>query len=101
MNTDNTQPLTVLLDDARDFKDNRPAHVVRTSGDALALLISLDDRPIDDLWLDYDLTATDLRRALEGGIPGTAKLRGEHVGSGRVASGHRPNSLSRLSTKDA
>lgn len=55
MNTDNTQPLTVLLDDARDFKDNRS----------------------------------------------TAKLRGEHVGSGRVASGHRPNSLSRLSTKDA
>lgn len=59
MSIDKTKPLTVLLDDARDFKDGRPAHVVRTSSDALALLVSLDGRPIDDLWLDYDLIGDD------------------------------------------
>ena len=53
------RPLTVLVDDTRDFKDGRPALTARTSEEALALLRGLVDTPIDDLWLDYDLGLGD------------------------------------------
>ena len=56
---DGAEAVTVLVDDARDFKDGRPARVARTSVQALALLAGLDGRSIDDLWLDYDLIGDD------------------------------------------
>ena len=49
-------PLTILVDDVRGFKDERPALVARSSGEALALLEGLGDRRIDHLWLDHDLS---------------------------------------------
>ena len=53
------QPLTVLVDDVRDFKDQRPALVARSSPEALRLLDELEDERIDHLWLDHDLTGKD------------------------------------------
>jgi len=53
------QPLTVLVDDVRDFKDQRPALVARSSPEALRLLDELADERIDPLWLDHDLTGKD------------------------------------------
>lgn len=95
MSVDNTEPLTVLLDDARDFKDGRPARVVRTSDDALALLISLDGRPIDDLWLDYDLIGDDTAQPVvdhlvalsAAGAP--LEVARIHVHSSNIRHGHR------------
>ena len=53
------QPLTVLVDDVRDFKDQRPALVARSSPEALRLLDELEGARIDHLWLDHDLTGKD------------------------------------------
>ena len=55
-------PLTVLVDDVRDFKDERPALVARSSQEALKLLDELRDRRIDHLWLDHDLVGDDTIR---------------------------------------
>ena len=52
-------PLTVLVDDVRDFRDDRPALVARSSPQALALLDELEGERIDHLWLDHDLAGTD------------------------------------------
>lgn len=52
-------PLTVLVDDVRDFKDERPALVARSSPQALALLDELEGVRIDHLWLDHDLAGRD------------------------------------------
>jgi hypothetical protein len=52
-------PLTVLVDDVRDFKDDRPALVARSSPEALALLDELEGERIDHLWLDHDLAGGD------------------------------------------
>ena len=52
-------PLTVLVDDIRDFKDKRPALVARSSPEALRLLDELAGVRIDHLWLDHDLTGKD------------------------------------------
>lgn len=52
-------PLTVLVDDVRDFKDERPALVARSSPDALNLLDELEGERIDHLWLDHDLVGKD------------------------------------------
>jgi hypothetical protein len=52
-------PLTVLVDDTRDFKDGRATLTARTSQQGVALLASLVGRHIDDLWLDYDLSFGD------------------------------------------
>ena len=52
-------PLTVLVDDVRDFKDQRPALVARSSPEALRLLDELEGERIDHLWLDHDLTGQD------------------------------------------
>lgn len=54
-----SSPLTVLVDDVRDFKDRRPALVARSSPEALRLLDDLEGRRIDHLWLDHDLTGDD------------------------------------------
>jgi hypothetical protein len=55
----NVSPLTVLVDDVRDFKDQRPALVARSSPEALRLLAELEGRRIDHLWLDHDLIGND------------------------------------------
>jgi hypothetical protein len=52
-------PLAVLVDDVRDFKDQRPALVARSSPEALRLLDELECERIDHLWLDHDLTGDD------------------------------------------
>jgi hypothetical protein len=52
-------PLTVLVDDVRAFKDQRPARVARSSSDALRLLDELEGERIDHLWLDHDLIGKD------------------------------------------
>jgi hypothetical protein len=88
-------PVTVLVDDARDFKDGRPALVARTSLRALALLVSLDGRPVDDLWLDYDLIGDDTAQpvvdhlvalAASGSPLDIARI---HVHSSNIRHGHR------------
>jgi hypothetical protein len=55
----NNSPLTVLVDDVRGFKDQRPAQVARSSPEALKLLDELEDARIDHLWLDHDLVGKD------------------------------------------
>lgn len=50
---------TVLIDDVRRFKDDRPALVARTSAEGLVLLRSLRDARIEELWLDHDLSGDD------------------------------------------
>ena len=52
-------PVTVLVDDVRSFRDGRPARVARSSAAALDLLGSLAGSRIDDLWLDHDLVGRD------------------------------------------
>ena len=52
-------PLTVLVDDVRGFRDERPALVARSSQEALTLLGDLGGRRIDHLWLDHDLGGED------------------------------------------
>ena len=51
--------LTVLVDDVRGFKDERPALVARSSQEALRLLDELRGQRIDHLWLDHDLVDDD------------------------------------------
>lgn len=53
------QPVIMLLDDTRDFKTKRATYVARTSADAIALLDSLSDQTLAELWLDYDLIGED------------------------------------------
>jgi hypothetical protein len=55
-------PLTVLVDDVRGFRDERPARIARSSQEALDLLTELGDRRIDHLWLDHDLVGEDTIR---------------------------------------
>jgi len=54
--------LTVLVDDVRGFKDERPALVARSSQEALTLLERLGRKRIDHLWLDHDLGGEDTIR---------------------------------------
>lgn len=48
-------PLIVLVDDVRVFKDGRAQVVARSVDEALDALDRLNDRRIDELWLDYDI----------------------------------------------
>ena len=48
-------PLIVLIDDVRVFKDGRAQVVARSVDEALDALDRLNDRRIDELWLDYDI----------------------------------------------
>ena len=52
-------PVVVLVDDTRDFKDERSTLTARTSAEAVALLQCLAQTPLDELWLDYDLSFGD------------------------------------------
>lgn len=87
-------PLTVLIDDAREFKDGRPALVARTSREALTLLNHLVETRIDHLWLDHDLGGTDTIRPV---VDWMAQLAGTgsplnvghtHIHSANVGGGH-------------
>lgn len=55
----NDSPLTVLVDDVRGFRDQRPALVARSSPETLRLLDELEGERIDHLWLDHDLVGKD------------------------------------------
>ena len=87
-------PLTVLVDDVRGFKDERPALVARSSRQALALLEGLGGRRIDHLWLDHDLGGEDtirpvidlLVRLARTGSPLNVGL--VHIHSANVGAGH-------------
>jgi hypothetical protein len=48
-------PLIVLIDDVRMFKDGRAQVVAQSVDEALDALDRLHDRRIDELWLDYDI----------------------------------------------
>lgn len=88
-------PLTVLVDDTRDFKDGRPALTARTSRQALALLRSLGSTTIDALWLDYDLGDGDTAQpVVEHLVALSAAGRPQpvtsiHVHSSNIRHGHR------------
>lgn len=87
-------PLTVLVDDVRGFKDERPALVARSSQEALTLLQGLGDRRIDHLWLDHDLGGEDTIRPVidllvqlaRKGSPLNVGL--VHIHSANVGGGH-------------
>jgi hypothetical protein len=46
---------TFVIDDLRNFRDDRPAVVARTSADALAYLEANQDAHFTDIWFDHDL----------------------------------------------
>jgi hypothetical protein len=48
-------PLVVLVDDVRSFRDGRACRIARSAEAALELLTQLCDREVDELWLDFDL----------------------------------------------
>jgi hypothetical protein len=87
-------PLTVLIDDVRGFKDERPALVARSSQEALTLLDQLGDTRIDHLWLDHDLVGADtirpvvhwmVQRASAGSRLNVGQI---HIHSANVGGGH-------------
>ena len=87
-------PLTVLIDDARGFRDERPALVARSSREALGLLEELGRKRIDHLWLDHDLGGEDtirpvvdlmVRLANTGSPLNVGQI---HVHSANVGGGH-------------
>jgi hypothetical protein len=86
-------PLTVLVDDVRGFRDERPAQVARSSQEALKLFDELGGTRIDDLWLDHDLVGEDTIRPVvdvlvqlaNAGSPlnvGTIHIHSSNVGAG-------------------
>ena len=50
---------TVLIDDARSFRDERLCLVARSSRAGVRLLADLHGTRIDALWLDHDLASGD------------------------------------------
>jgi hypothetical protein len=92
--TPHPSPLTVLIDDVRGFRDERPALIARSSQDALALLAELGDQRIDHLWLDHDLVGDDtirpvvellVRQAKAGSPLNVGQI---HIHSSNVGGGH-------------
>src|SRR5690349_2525872 len=87
--------LRVLVDDVRDFKDGRPAVVLRSSAAAVDYFGGLDGRFVDELWLDHDLVAPDtiqplvdlLVEAAAQGLPVPVGLVWVH--SSNIREGHR------------
>jgi hypothetical protein len=86
-------PLTVLVDDVRGFRDERPGQVARSSQEALKLFDELGGTRIDDLWLDHDLVGEDTIRPVvdvlvqlaNAGSPlnvGTIHIHSSNVGAG-------------------
>jgi hypothetical protein len=88
-------PLTVLVDDTRDFKDRRPTLTARTSRQALALLRDLNGTSIDALWLDYDLGDGDTAQPVVEHLVALAAagrpqlVTSIHVHSSNIRHGHR------------
>jgi hypothetical protein len=89
------RPLTVLVDDVRAFKDQRPALVARSSPEALKLLDELEDERIDHLWLDHDLVGKDtvdpvvdrlVRRARTGSPQNVGQI---HIHTANLGAGYR------------
>ena len=87
--------LTVLVDDVRGFKDQRPALVARSSPEALRLLDELEGERIDHLWLDHDLVGKDtigpvvdllVHRARSGSPLNVGQI---HIHTARIGAGHR------------
>jgi hypothetical protein len=86
--------LTVLVDDVRGFKDERPALVARSSQAALSLFKELGSERIHDLWLDHDLAGEDtirpvvelLVRLAQNGSP--LNVGQIHIHSSNVREGH-------------
>jgi hypothetical protein len=87
-------PLTVLVDDVRGFKDERPALVARTSQDALKLLEGLGNVRIDHLWLDHDLSGEDTIRPVIDMLVRLARTGAPldvgvvHIHTANVGAGH-------------
>jgi hypothetical protein len=88
-------PLTVLVDDVRDFKDERPALVARSSPEALRLLDELEGERIDHLWLDHDLLGRDtvrpvvehlVNRAKDGAPLNVGQI---HIHTANIRAGYR------------
>ena len=86
--------LTVLVDDVRGFRDERPALIARSSSEALTLLEQLDDQRIDHLWLDHDLIGDDTIRPVVEWMVQRARagsplnVRQIHIHSSSVGGGH-------------
>ena len=87
-------PLTVLVDDVRGLRDERPALVARSSQDALRLLDGLGGKRIDHLWLDHDLVGDDtirpvVDRMVQLANAGSPLNVGQiHIHSSNVGAGH-------------
>jgi hypothetical protein len=87
-------PLTVLVDDVRSFRDERPARVARSSQDALKILTELRDTRIDHLWLDHDLVGEDTIRPVVDHLVQQARAGSRldvgqiHIQSANVGGGH-------------
>ena len=87
-------PLTVLVDDVRGFRDERPALVARSSQEALTLLDELGGTRIDNLWLDHDLGGDDTIRAVVNWMVQLASTGSPlnvgqiHIHSSNVGAGH-------------
>jgi len=88
-------PLTVLVDDVRGFRDQRPALVARSSQEALNLLDELGGMRIDHLWLDHDLVGEDtirpvVDRMVQLASAGSPVNVGQiHFHSSNVGAGHK------------
>jgi hypothetical protein len=50
-----TMTRTLLIDDLRGFRDDRPATIMRTSAAALEFYAENPDAEFDEIWLDHDL----------------------------------------------
>jgi hypothetical protein len=87
--------LTVLVDDVRGFRDERPAKVARSSLEAVNLLEELGSQRIDHLWLDHDLVGEDtirpviellVHRAMTGTPLNVCQV---HIHSANVGAAHQ------------
>ena len=93
-NAPHPAPLTVLVDDVRGFRDERPALVARSSQEAQTLLEELGDARIDDLWLDHDLVGDDTIRPVvdwmvqQASIGSPLNVGQIHIHSANVGGGH-------------
>lgn len=91
----NDSPLTVLVDDVRGFRDQRPALVARSSPEALRLLDELEGERIDHLWLDHDLVGTDTIAPVVDRLVHRAKIGSPlnvgqiHIHTANISAGYR------------
>ena len=88
-------PLTILIDDVRGFKDERPALVARSSEEALSLLKGLGHKRIDHLWLDHDLGGADTIRPVVdlmvrlAGTGAPLNVGLVHIHTANIGAGHK------------